>query len=383
LRIAVVGVLAESIVTFRGEMLRSMAAHGHTVLAMAPEDDAAVTATLDAMGVGYLPIPLRRTGMNPARDARACLAMARAFRQFRPDIVLVYAAKPVIYGLIAARLARVPTRVAMITGVGSVLASGSGWRQRALSGLVRMLYRVALLGAHVVFFQNPDNLRQFRQARLITGRNRVVMINGSGVDLGQFAAEPLPVPPLTFLMVARLIRDKGIHEYVAAARRVREEAPEVRCQLLGPLDSNPTALGEAELEALRREGAVTYLGETSDVRPFLSQAHVCVLPSYHEGMPRSVLEAMAMGRAILTTDVPGCRETVEEGRNGYLVPVRDPVALGEAMIRMSREYERLADMGAESRRMAEARFDVRAVNHVILGTLGLDRPVEPAATQGS
>jgi glycosyltransferase involved in cell wall biosynthesis len=371
-RVAVVGAFAASLDHFRGELLRSMVAHGHEVLALAPEDDAGVRATLAAMGVGFATIPLRRTGMNPLRDALTVVSLTRTFRAFGVDAVLVYAAKPVIYGSIAARLAGVPLRAAMITGVGSALGGGSRLRRRALSSLLRGLYRIALGQAHVVFFQNPDDERLFRFFGLVRDRSRVVQIRGSGIDLVRFSPQPFPPEPITFLMIGRLIRDKGVAEYVEAARRVHRSRPEVRIQLLGPLDPNPSAISARELEIWRTEGAVEYLGSTADVRPFLARAHVCVLPSYGEGMPRSVLEAMAMGRAILTTDVPGCRETVERGRNGLLVPPRDAAALAEGMLSMLSKSEQLEQMGRQSRALAEERFDVHAVNRAILSAMHLD-----------
>jgi glycosyltransferase involved in cell wall biosynthesis len=379
-RVAVVGGFADSLVVFRGEMLRSMAANGHVVLALAPEDDPRVRAALDAMGVAYATVQLKRTSMNPLRDVATVLSLAKAFRSFRPDAVLVYAAKPVVYGLIAARFAGVEVRAAMITGVGSAFAGRSGLRQRALSALLRNMYAVALRQAHVVFFQNPDDERLFRSMGLVGSRQRIVRINGSGVDLDVFSPVALPPMPLTFLMIGRLIRDKGVGEYVEAARRVRRVHPEARFQLLGPLDSNPSAITPRELQDWQEDGAIEYLGTTSDVRPCLANAHVVVLPSYGEGMPRSLLEAMAMGRALLTTDVPGCRETVVSGRNGFLVAARDVDALEQGMLRMLAEPARLELMGHESRIIAEERFDVHSVNRTILAAMGLDKqPSESGA----
>lgn len=379
MRVAVVGSYARSLEVFRGEMLRAMVANGHEVLALAPEDDPSVRAALEAMGVAFSTIPLHRAGLNPIRDAVTLFSLARAFRRHRAEAVLVYAAKPVVYGLPAARLARVRMRAAMITGAGSAFAGGSGLPRRALATLLRRLYAVALAQAHVVFFQNPDDERLFRSLGLVGDRNRVVRINGSGVDLERFSAAPLPPAPITFLMIGRLIRDKGVGEYVEAARSVRRASPTARFQLLGPLDSNPTAIRPRELEAWREEGAVEYLGTTPDVRPALARAHVLVLPSYGEGMPRAVLEAMAMGRAVLTTDVPGCRETVESGRNGLLVPARDAGALAEGMLRLLADPGQLESMGQQGRAMAVARFDVHEVNRTILRAMRLDQPRQPAA----
>jgi glycosyltransferase involved in cell wall biosynthesis len=371
-RVVVVGPIAGSLVNFRGELLRSMAAHGHEVLALAPESDTRVRTALGAMDVAYATVPLHRTGTSPIRDFGTVISLTRTFRRVRPDAVLVYAAKPVIYGSIAARLAGVPMRAAMITGVGSALGAGSGPHKRALSWLMRRLYAAALGQVHVVFFQNPDDERLFRSMGLVGDSHRVVRINGSGVDLEHFSPAPFPPAPITFLMIGRLIRDKGVWEYVDAARLVRRTHPEVRFQLLGPLDSNPSAIPGRQLDAWRDEGIVEYLGTVTDVRPSLGRSHVLVLPSYGEGMPRSVLEAMAMGRPVLTTDVPGCRETVEGERNGYLIPPRDALALADGMVRMLAEPERLEQMGRESRAIVEERFDVHSVNRAILGAMGLD-----------
>ena len=373
MKIAVVGGFAASLIGFRGDMLRSMVELGHEVLAMAPEDDPVVAAALKEIGVRYQPVPLRRTGMNPVRDAMTAIALARAFRRFRPDAVFVYAVKPVIYGSLAARLARVPLRVAMITGTGSAFLGGGSRMRRLVSWLVRRLYWLGLAGVHIVFFQNPDDERLFRSLGLVGRRGqRILRVGGSGVDLSKYSPVPLPDGPVTFLLIGRIIRDKGVAEYVEAAKRVRLAHPEARFELLGPLDTNPTAISKEELDGWVASGAIEYLGRTPDVRPNLAAAHVCVLPSYGEGMPRSVLEAMAMARPVITTDVPGCRETVVPERNGYLVPVRDPGALAEAMIRLIEAPPgRLDAMGAEGRKLAEERFDVRVVNRTIVEAMGL------------
>jgi glycosyltransferase involved in cell wall biosynthesis len=353
-------------------MLHAMASKGHQVLAVAPEDDAEVRASLETMGVSYGTVPMQRTGIDPFKDAALLASLFGTFRRSKADVVFVYAAKPVVYGLLAARLARVRLRAAMITGTGSAFAGGQGFRRHALSRILRTLYRISLAQAHVVLFHNPDDARLFRSFGLVGPRNLVVCINGSGVDLVAFSPAPMPDGPTTFLMVARLIRDKGVDEYVAAAARVRETYPDARFQLLGSLDTNPSAIAPEELEAWQRDGIIEYLGATTDVRPFLAAAHVCVLPSYGEGMPRSILEAMAMGRAILTTDVPGCRETVEAGRNGLLVAARDVESLANGMSTLLAKRDDLARMGLESRRIAEEKFDVDDVNRAILNAIGVE-----------
>ena len=371
MKIIVLASYAGSLIAFRGELLRTLASRGHEVVTAAPGPGDTVVGELAEMGVRYVSIPMARAGLDPRQDAATLLALIRLFRTEKPDALLAYTAKPVIYGLLAARLSRVPLRAAIISGRGSALAGGQGLGRRVLARLTRLLYAVSLRGAAVVFFQNPDDERLFRSGGLVGRGQRCLTVNGSGVDLEHYAATPLPEPPVTFLMIGRLLREKGVFEYVEAARIAKAARPTTRFLLLGDLDENPTSLSGPTLRALRTEGTVEYLGTVRDVRPVISDAHVIVLPSYHEGMPRSVLEGMSMGRAVITTDAPGCRETVEAGRNGLLVPVRDAEALAKAMLQLIDRMDVIADMGKESRRLAERRFDVHAVNSDIIRALGL------------
>jgi glycosyltransferase involved in cell wall biosynthesis len=217
-----------------------------------------------------------------------------------------------------------------------------------------------------VLFQNEDDLAFFTSLGMLPERQSCHVINGSGVDIDHFAVSPRPTGPVTFLFVGRLLRDKGLFEYVEACRSLAERGVPARFQILGPLDSNPSSIQVDQLDAWVREGTVEYLGETDDVRPALAAAHVLVLPSYGEGTPRSVLEAMAMGLAVVTTDVPGCRATVRDGCNGFLVPVRDSEALADAMTRLAVDPDLIARFGREGRRVAEERYDVRLVTADIL-----------------
>ena len=227
---------------------------------------------------------------------------------------------------------------------------------------MRTLYRYALGINKLIFFQNKDDMNDLLQETGATsGGKRIVVINGSGVDIDHFFVTPLPVAPV-FLLIARLLRDKGIYEYVAAARIVREKYPKARFKLVGWIDTNPASISEKDLEKWMQEGLIEHKGKESDVRPSITEASVYVLPSYREGTPRTVLEAMAMGRPIITTDVPGCRETVIDGKNGFLVPSMDPMRLSEAMCRFIKSPGLGKRMGLESRRLAEERYDVRKVN---------------------
>lgn len=367
-RVAVFGSLPESLINFRGPMLKAMVAAGHEVHAVSPTCSSELIDALAAIGVRHHAVPLSRTGMNPLRDLSTVIALLPLLRSLRPDHLLAYTIKPVIYGGIAARLAGVPF-FAMITGLGYTFA-GQGGKARLLGQLARILYRLALAGARRVFFQNADNLAVFRRYNLLGSDDQAVLIAGSGIDLARYAEAPLPAAP-HFLMIARLLRDKGVVEYVEAARQVKARYPQARFRLAGWLDDNPAAISRGELDGWVQEGVVEYLGLLADVRPALQDCAVYVLPSYHEGMPRTVLEAMAMGRPVITTDVSGCRETVQDGENGLLVPAADAAALAAAMLRILAQPERIPVMGQASRRLAESRFDVDKVNRIILQTMEL------------
>lgn len=361
--IALIAHHAGSLLNFRGDWIQGLCASGARVLCLAPDyldEDRAAVRRLGAEPIDY---GLQRTGMNPVRDLRDAWALVRLLRRLRPDVTFAFSTKPVIYGSLAAWAARVPRRVAMIEGVGFVFTDGDrplGWKRRILRRVVGGLYRLALSRTHRVIFLNPDDRREFVE-RGLAPADRAVVLGGIGVDLDAWAPVPPVREPVTFLLVARLLREKGIVEYVAAAREVRGRHPGVRFLLLGGLDSNPGGLGRAEVQSWVDEGILEWPGHV-EVRPWMMRASVFVLPSWREGVPRSTQEAMAMGRPVITTDAPGCRETVEDGVNGYRVPVRDAQALAQAMLRFVRDPGRIESMGAASRRLAEDRFDVRRVN---------------------
>lgn len=372
MKVLVIASLAYSLVNFRKALLRRIVAEGHEVIACAPDEDAQVVAELAGMGIAWRCVPMDRTGMNPWRDLRTLLHLRRLIRSEAPGVVLAYTQKPIVYGGIAARLAGGGTRFfAMVSGLGHLYSDGGGTRRRAVRALVSRLYRIAVARAERVFVFNADDEAEMRRHGILT-RQRVVQVPGSGIDLGQFAQRPVPDGPPIFLLIARLMRDKGLEEFVAAARQVRRRVPEARFRILGPPDPNPTGVTRAELDRWIAAGDVEYLGETRDVRPFLAAASVFVLPSYYrEGLPRTILEALATGRAVVTTDMPGCRETVHEGHNGFLVPPRDARALGEVMLRLARNPQLVRRMGSESRALAQERFDVTRVNDLLIGEMGL------------
>lgn len=371
--IVVIASLTRSLVIFRLELLKAMVAAGHRVTALAPDDDADAARTLAGIGVSFRRIPMARTGTNPIADLRTMASLYRTMRSLSPDILFAYTMKPIIYGGLAARLAGVRRRFAMFTGFGYMFGSeGETVSGSALRWLSVQLYRRALVGASAAFFYNDADGEDIRRHAMLGTGTPMIAISGSGVDLDLYERQPIPPGPPVFLLVARLLREKGILEFAEAARALKTRYPQARFQILGPFYESPLAIGRSDLQRLQTDGAVEYLGETSDVRPYLSASTVFVLPSYYrEGIPRSALEALATGRAIVTTDAPGCRETVIDGQNGVLVPPRDAGALAAAMARFLEDPALAVTMGTRSRRLAEERFDVHAINRALLGALEL------------
>lgn len=327
---------------------------------------------LEAKSVRLHDIPLRRTGMNPVSDIGLVVALYRLMRKLRPNKVLSYTIKPVIYGTLAAWLAKVPRRFALVTGLGYAF---TGDRRGIVKRIITLLYRFALGCASKVFFQNPDDERHFREVGILLASVPSVVVNGSGVDVDAYAFKVVAddAPPV-FLMIGRLLGDKGVREYAKAARVVKSTHPSARFLLVGWIDSNPDAIAQAELDDWIGSGTIDFLGKLEDVRHVIGEASVYVLPSYREGTPRTVLEAMAMGRPIITTDAPGCRETVVEGDNGFLVPVRSVEALAAAMARFIEDPTLAGRMGRRSRRIAEDKYDVHKVNAVMLREMGIAAP---------
>lgn len=365
----IVASYADSLRNFRGPLVEALAGKLEAVHLAAPMDDGwnSLAEHFEAMGVELHDVAIQRTGLNPLRDLQALWQLYRLMRRERPQLMLAYTVKPVIWGLLAAWLAGVPKRCALITGLGYAFTSG---REGFTSYLVRFLYRLALSRAEKVFFQNPDDEALFKELHILPSSTPSLVVNGSGIDLDQFAVAPKPAEPV-FLLIARLLGDKGVREYVNAARKVKVAHPDTVFKLAGWIDENPNAIEQSELDSWIDEGIVEYLGKLADVRPALATSSVYVLPSYREGTPRTVLEAMAMGRPIITTDAPGCRETVVEGVNGYLVPVKSVDCLAGAMLRFVEDSSLIESMGHASRRIAEEKYDVHKINEIMLTEMGV------------
>ncbi|MFL6721475.1 MAG: glycosyltransferase family 4 protein [Sphingomonas sp.] len=352
-----------NIANFRPGLIRALAQAGYEPVVIAPQDPAA-DARMRALGVERIAVRIERSGLNPWADSRLLRDYRRHLKRLRPAAYLGYTIKPNIYGSFAAGSLGIPA-LPNVSGLGTAFI-----RRGPLQRLVTALYRIGFRRAPVVFFQNHEDRQLFVERRIVRP-DQARVLPGSGVDLERFAPAPPPEGPPVFLFIGRLLRDKGVVEYVEAARALRKDLPGARFQLLGGLDEgNRSAVRQSELDAWINKGAVEHLGTTDDVRPFIAASTAVVLPSYREGLPRSLLEAAAMTRPLIAADVPGCRDVVEDGVNGYLCAVRDPTSLAEAMRRLAQlpRAERLA-MGDAARCKVQERFSEALVVRAYLDVL--------------
>lgn len=367
-----------SVLNFRGKLLEAISAHGYEIHIMAPEfaNFPEEQQKLEALGYHLHEIPMQRTGTNPVADLKLLKNLYQQIRQIQPDYVLSYTIKPVIYGTLASWLAKVPHHFALITGLGYVFQNVESGKRSLFQKLVYGLYAQALKRSDKVFFQNPDDLKLFQDMHLLDADKPTVVVNGSGVNVQDFDVMPLPKNEqgqvkASFLLIARLLGDKGVREYAESARIIKEKHPEAEFHLVGWIDDNPSAISQPELDEWIADGRLKYWGKLSDVRPAIAESSVYVLPSYREGTPRTVLEAMAMGRAIITTDAPGCRETVSHGVNGYLVAVKSVNDLVQSMQYFIEDPKLIEYMGQRSREIALNKYDVHQVNKHMLAEMGI------------
>ena len=370
MKIAIIAGFAPSILNFRQALVLALAKQAEVAVFAPYEDEATTQAILD-LGVQYYFTEFKATSLNPLQDLKAFSRLTQQLGGFQPDYVFSYTIKAVIWGSLAARRARVPAIFSMITGLGYAFTDLSSIKRRLIHQLAVWLYRRSLQHSRTVFFQNPDDLALFQQLNIIPHNRNTAIINGSGVDLDYYAVSAPVLFPIRFLMVARLLQDKGIHEYLQAAEKLKLLHSGIEFHLVGWTDRNPSAISTTLLQSYIDKKIIVFHGKLADVRPVLAMSSVYVLPSYREGTPRSVLEAMSAGRAIITTEAPGCRETVTENQNGYLVPVKNAEALVQAMLKFITNPALITQMGRESRMLAEKKYDVQQVNYNILSVMGL------------
>ncbi|MCC7464248.1 MAG: glycosyltransferase family 4 protein [Gammaproteobacteria bacterium] len=370
IRVALIASFGESVVQFRGALIAELLRRGAEVTVVVPPCEAATRRGIEELGVDVVVVPMNRNAISPLMDVITLLQLVKILRLIRPTHVLCYTIKPVIFGSAAARLAGVPSRAVLITGLG-LGYTGSGFKARSVGFVVRVLLRGALRLCQTVIFQNDDDRILLQKRRMVRAGTRVTTVNGSGVPLRHFAPEPLP-DKVAFLMIARFVREKGVLEYLRAAEIVHGRYPKIPVRLLGWADEGVAGMSQSEVDARARAAGVEVLPRTGDVRPAMRDCAVLVLPSYREGTPRTVLEAMAMARPVITTDVPGCRQTVEVGQTGWLVGARDAESLAEAMFDAIRSAGRLEIMGRAGRRRAEAMFDADSVGCAMADAMGVE-----------
>lgn len=358
-RILLNGSYAPSLINFRGPLLSALVERGLDVHVSSPDIPEETHEKLRKMGVTAHSLPLQRAGRGLFADLGYFHALLGLMRGIRPDIVLGYTVKPNIWGAFAARLTGARS-YSWITGLGYVFIEGDEAGRKVTQFVAQRLYRLATGFNTKVIFQNPDDKADFIAAGCLADTGKAAMVNGSGVDTAHFKPAPLPDAPV-FLLIARLLRAKGLAEYGEAARLLKDKLPGARFQLAGMLDPGPDGISPGELDALIADG-VEYLGELSDVRPAIDAASVYVLPSHREGTPRTVLEAMAMGRPIITNDVPGCRQTTVHGVNGLLVQPYDGKLLADAMLQLGSDAALRARMGAASLERVQRIYAVERVN---------------------
>lgn len=368
MKIAVLSSHTPSLFWFRMDMMLSFKALGHEVIAIGNEPESSWTEKFSENGIKYIAADISRNGTNPIKDLKTLKSLKAILKEEKPDKLFTYQAKTVIYGGIAANMLGITEVYPLIAGIGSVFLSND-IKSKIIRFILKTEYRFAMRKSHNVFFQNNDDVKVFTDNKIIK-KEKTVILNGSGVNLEKFIQKPLP-DGTAFLCISRLIKDKGVYEYLQAAKRVKEQYPNARFLLVGPYDSNPSALKQEELKPYIDDGIVEYFGEASDVRPYLEMCNVFVLPSYREGTPKTVLEAMATGRAIITTDATGCRETVTSGENGYLVPIKDVDSLADAMVDLIENPAQIAQMAEQGLQMVKEKFDVNIVNNKITTTMKL------------
>lgn len=350
---------------FRLPLLKELIHRGYTVFALAPYDS--YVKHFKEYGIKHIDIQITRSGINPFTDLNLLQKFVSIYKKYKPDIVQHFTVKPVIYGTIAARISHIKYIYNMVPGMGYVF-TGTSFKKFWIQRIVRHLYRRTMIFSQHVFFQNKDDRNYFLEHNMID-KQKTSVIPGTGVDTDKFSpGKQEKKEGTTFIIAARMLWDKGIREFVDAAHTIKKKYRNVTFWLLGPVDlQNPKGISPAQLEKWNREGIVKYLGMTDNVKSYLKKADVIVLPSYYrEGIPLSLLEGAAMGMPIITTDSTGCREVVEDGINGYLVPIKDSTKLASAMEKFIVNPDLISRMGKASRRMAIQRFDSKKVVKGIL-----------------
>lgn len=361
-----------TLTNFRKELILKLKELNYNVCLVCPKDPSLDTffyEELKKLNVSHIEIQLNRKGINPFRDGFLFLKLFKLYRQENPSFVLNYTIKPVIYSSLAAKLAGISSTNSFITGLGYVFTDRSR-KAKTLKNIVNFLYKLALRGNNKVFFQNPDDLNEFLQRKLIKD-DQAELINGSGVNLKTFYPTNGPKIKSSFVFIGRLLKDKGIFELIEAIKMIKKTSNDCHFYICGSLDeSNPNSLSKDQLAKLIDKNLFAYVSHVNNVADFLKDKEVFILPSYREGTPRAVLEAMAMGMPIITTDVPGCRETTKNNINGFIIPPKNSNALYEKILTFIEHSDLISKMGNQSLQVAKEKYDVEKVNQSIIRKIG-------------
>ena len=360
---------APSFINFRKELIQIILNKGYNVVLLAPDFSSKLKMELNEMGAQTHSIYLKRSSTNLFKELRCFISIFSAVKSISPDVLFCYTIKPVIYGSLVARFFGINKSCSLITGLGHSFVSTS-FKGKVLNRIVKNLYRFALLKNYAILFQNNDDLELFSDLKILNDNQKVDVVNGSGVDIHFYTPAPLPETPV-FLLIARLIKEKGIFEFIEAANRLAKKYPEAKFNIVGDFDDQPTSLNQKDLDKIVISSNIIFYSAVSDVRENIANSNVFVLPSYREGTPRSVLEAMSMGRPIITTNVPGCRQTVISEYNGFLVDPYDSVLLEKAMEKLINNSNLRTLMGKRSREIAIEKYDVDKVNKSMINALEL------------
>jgi glycosyltransferase involved in cell wall biosynthesis len=365
MKIALIGTTAGCVLNFRSELIEALVSQGHLVYVFAIDYDGKSSNLVEKMGAIPVLYRLERTGINPFVDIANTFRLSRQLRALDLDLVFSYFSKPVVFGTFAAVIARIKRRIGMLEGLGyffSPYPSGDKLKIKIVRYILVLLYRLSFPFLERIIFLNPDDKEDLLIHYNINVKS-VSILGGIGVNLNNYPYSPPKISQVSFIFVGRFLAEKGIHEFIAAARKIKEKYPLVDFYMLGGLDEeNPGGLTALELSRLTQSGVVHHAGHVEDVLPWLKKSSVFVLPSHREGVPRSTQEALAVGRPVITTDVPGCRETVLDGINGFLVEPLSPDDLVNKMEKFIKSPELIIQMGRESRRLAQEKFDSVKVN---------------------
>lgn len=368
MKIVVISSYTPSLFLFRLDMMKAFIKQGYDVIALGPDDEEKWEDKFKEHNIQYKSIYLERSGTSIINDLKTYKSIKKRLKEIKSDKVFSYHPKPVIYGSIAAHHAGVNEIYALVAGLGSVFR-GEGLKNKIIKTIMKLEYKYACKNCNYVFFQNKDDQGEFINNKIVNYEDTFI-INGSGVNTEKFKVADMPEKE-AFLFIGRLIKDKGLIEYLEACKIIKSKYKDIRCMLVGPFDTNPSSIKQDELEPYIKDKTIEYFGEQEDVRPYIEQCSTFVLPSYHEGTPKTVLESMSMGRAIITTDAPGCRETVINEKNGFLVKTKDVDDLVQKMELIIKNKDLSKKMGIESRKIVMEKYDVNLVNESIMKAMNM------------